>query len=42
MGDKPDRDRKVDALVAAFIRIFGFGKAMMEKVRDGEYEKIHN
>lgn len=42
MSDKSDKDHKIDALVAALIRIFGFGKAMMEKVRDGEYKKIHN
>jgi len=39
---KSDRDLKLDALIAALIRIFGFGKSMLEKVRDGEYNKIHN
>lgn len=40
--EKTERDPKVDALIVALIRIFGFGKSMLEKVRDGEYDKIHN
>lgn len=40
--DKSEHDLKLDALITALIRIFGFGKSMLEKVRDGEYDKIHN
>lgn len=35
-------DKKVNALIVALIRIFGFGKSMLEKVRNEEYDKIHN
>ena len=35
-------NKKLNALIVALIRIFGFGKSMLEKVRDEEYDKVHN
>jgi hypothetical protein len=37
-----DDSKKLNALIVALIRIFGFGKAMLERVRDEEYDKVHN